>query len=113
MSCEGCGNAGEAKRCGADGGTACRDRGGAGGLNDGVIIAHIVDHAEETVVEQRYGLAEARFQRRDGGAERGLRALLSQWDRGGLLFARAHAQPLLLLCRRAYIPFAGFGQLWR
>ena len=38
--------------------------GDAGGLDDGGVVAHVVDDADETVVEDGDGLAEAGLERR-------------------------------------------------
>ena len=54
-------------------------------LHDGLVVAHVVDHADETVVEHRHGFEQELFQRRDRGAPGGVRLGALLGDVGLLL----------------------------
>ena len=51
--------------------------GNAGGLDDCAVVAHVIDKADEAVVEEFDGLVEDFFQRWDGGAA-GLESLFTK-----------------------------------
>ena len=57
------------------------------GLHHGGVVAHVVHHAHEPVVEARNRFEQHGFQRRDGGAA-GLRPMESQLGEVSLVFLR-------------------------
>ena len=65
--------------------------GHAGGLHDGVVVAHIVDDADEAVIQHRHRLVQHGFQCRHGRAQRFGAAGALGGDFGELGVCQAHA----------------------
>ena len=54
-------------------------------LHDGFVVAHVVDHAHEAMVEHRHGLEQQIFECRDRRAPSGMRLCALLGDAGLLL----------------------------
>ena len=67
----------------------------AGGLHDGGIVAHVVDNADEAVVENGVGIVEMCLHPFGDGAEGGAREAALGCGLGKLVGGEGHREPLL------------------